>query len=236
MCLFILLKEIKNTTLNSRELIELQLELECKRVVDDNRLVRIPCAHPDDIPRFLIAYHDTSFTPFFHQNLPEYLRSQLTALSPEQAFRDYEGVKAILAQDKPCEDMWHGTSYTFTDRPNEHMSLDVVRLYDDVHYDLLQRYEHWKRIDNKTVYGIIVDGQIVASCGSSRENDKSGEAWVITEPAFRRRGYARQVTSAWAYQQQGKVPFYSHHQSNTASQAVARSLGLLSFMEAMAYI
>lgn len=238
MCTFTLLKEIKNTTLNSKELIELQLELECKRVVDDNTLIRIPCAHPDDIPRFLVAHHDSSFITFFHHDLPTYLRSQLTALSPEQAYRDYEKVKAILAQEKPCEDMWHGTSYIFTNILNEHIYPDAVRLYDDVHHNLLQRYERWKHIGSKTVYGIIVDGQIVASCGSSRENEKSAEAWVITEPAFRRRSYARQVTVAWArdIQQQGKVAFYSHDQSNLASQAVARSLGLISFVEAVAYV
>ena len=59
--------------------------------------------------------------------------------------------------------------------------------------------------------------------------------WTL--PEFRRRGYARQVTAAWAHdiQQQDKVPFYSHRLSNLASQAVARSLGLIPFQTAVAY-
>jgi predicted GNAT family acetyltransferase len=92
-------------------------------------------------------------------------------------------------------------------------------------------------VGSKTVYGIIVDDQIVASCGSVRENDKCAEAWVTTEPAFRGRGYARQVTAAWAHhlQKTGKIPFYSHAQENLASERVAHSLALLPFLTGWAY-
>jgi predicted GNAT family acetyltransferase len=102
---------------------------------------------------------------------------------------------------------------------------------------MLEQYGHWASVCGKTVYGIVVAGRIVASCGSVRENGKSAEAWVITEPEFRRRGYARQVTAAWAHdlRRQGKVAFYSHTQDNIASRAVARSLGLIQFAEAVAY-
>ncbi len=72
---------------------------------------------------------------------------------------------------------------------------------------------------------------------SVRENETCAEAWVWTLPDFQRRGYARQVTSAWAQdlQVQGKLPFYSHKLSNVASAAVARSLGLIDVATAVAY-
>ncbi len=72
---------------------------------------------------------------------------------------------------------------------------------------------------------------------SVRENDRCAEAWVWTLPEFQRRGYARQVTSAWArdLQVQDKVPFYSHRVSNLASAAAARSLELVRFVTATAY-
>jgi RimJ/RimL family protein N-acetyltransferase len=130
-----------------------------------------------------------------------------------------------------------GKSYIFPRTLTRDMYLDAVRLDDERHQKLLQRYEHWKSVADKTVYGIIVEDRIVASCGWVRENDKSAEAWVITEPAFRGHGYARQVTTAWAHhlQQRGKVPFYSHAQHNLASQGVVRSLGLALFLAAVAY-
>ncbi len=35
-------------------LIELQLELECKKLLEGNTLIPIPCSNPDGIPRFLV--------------------------------------------------------------------------------------------------------------------------------------------------------------------------------------
>jgi hypothetical protein len=218
-------------------LIELQLELECKGVVNGNTLVRIPGRDPDDIPRFLVIQHEQSYIAYFRHDLSPHVRLQLTTLPFEQAFHDHEQVKAILANYTPCEDMFIGKSYVFPQTLTTDLYPDAVRLDELRHCDLLQRYEHWQSVNGKTVFGIIIEGCIVSSCGSVRENDKSAEAWVITEPAFRGRGYARQVTAAWAHsiQQQGKVPFYSHAQHNLASQGVARSLGLVQFLSAVAY-
>ena len=58
-----------------------------------------------------------------------------------------------------------------------------------------------------------------------------------TLPVYRRRGYARQVTTAWAFhlQQESNTPFYSHHSDNLPSHALAHSLGLKWFMSDVAY-
>jgi predicted GNAT family acetyltransferase len=82
-----------------------------------------------------------------------------------------------------------------------------------------------------------VDGQIVSTCQSSRENDLAGEAWVRTLESYRRRGYARQVTAAWGswLRQHGKTPYYSHRWDNLASQAVAQSLGLIQYIADAGY-
>ena len=79
---------------------------------------------------------------------------------------------------------------------------------------------------------MIVEGEIVSTCESSRENGEAAEAWVRTLPPFRGRGFARQVTAAWAMHAhtRGKLPFYSHREDNLASRAVARGLGLDEFI------
>jgi ribosomal protein S18 acetylase RimI-like enzyme len=229
--------EIHAFPLHVRDLIQLQLELECKRIIEDNILVRLPCPHPDGIPRFLVLQYGQSYTAYFSQDVSLSMREQFATLSLEQAFSDHQRVQALLSTDTPCKHFWQGKSYIFPSTLTADLYPDAVQLDDAQHLHLLQSYEHWKSVGNKTVYGIIVDGHIVASCGSVRENDKCAEAWVITEPAFRGRGYARQVTAAWAHhlQQRGKMPFYSHALNNLASQAVARSLGLIQFLATSAY-
>jgi ribosomal protein S18 acetylase RimI-like enzyme len=59
--------------------------------------------------------------------------------------------------------------------------------------------------------------------------DKScGEAWVYTDPAYRRQGLAKKVASAWAHSLMriGKVPFHSHKIDNVASASLAGALQL----------
>jgi predicted GNAT family acetyltransferase len=79
-----------------------------------------------------------------------------------------------------------------------------------------------------TVYAVIRDGRIVSACESVRENEEAGECTVYTLPAYRGRGYGRQVTAAWGrgLLRQGKVASYSHLTGNRGSERLARRLGL----------
>jgi hypothetical protein len=78
---------------------------------------------------------------------------------------------------------------------------------------------------------IIVDGRAVAVCGSVRRTPLAHEAGVETVLEFRRRGIALEVVSSWAMavRAMGVTPLYSTSWTNTASQAVARKLGLICF-------
>ncbi len=205
---------------HSRHLIELQLELECVAVAAGDTLVPIPCPNPDGPVRFSVVRHDDTWSTFFRHDLPDQTRAQLAALAPEQAFHEHERVKAILDRDAPCAELWAGVLYVFPDTLTVALYPDAVRL------------------DDTAAYAIVADGRVVATCSSSRENAACAEAWVTTEPAYRRRGYARQVVAAWAHdlQRRGKLPFYSHLRHNIASRAVARSLGLVQFLAAVGYL
>ncbi|MGH2485624.1 MAG: GNAT family N-acetyltransferase, partial [Ktedonobacterales bacterium] len=87
------------------------------------------------------------------------------------------------------------------------------------------------------VYAVLRDGAVVATCVSTREIERAGEAWVQTARAYRGRGYARQVTAAWgdALLRQGKVAFYSHALDNAASAGVARTLRLAPYLHDVGY-
>lgn len=158
-------------------------------------------------------------------------------LPPAHAFSAPGTIRDILYKDAPCERVWSGKSYVFPPTLATNPYPDAVRLDDESYRSLTEQPNQGGGIAGKTAYAIITQEHIVSLCQSVRENGKSAEAWVVTEPEFRRRGYARQVTAAWAHdvQRQGKVAFYSHLMDNLASEALARSLGLVQFLTAVGY-
>jgi len=129
-----------------------------------------------------------------------------------------------------------GASYTFPHTLTLSDYPDIIRL-DGSDRNATERYESQVAGLKRPIYAIVLDERIVSTCTSSRENETAGEAWVRTLPEFRRHGFARQVTAAWAHglQQQGKIPFYSHSSDNLASRALARSLRLVQFVAGVSY-
>jgi GNAT acetyltransferase len=209
--------------IDANALIEMQLRLECKGLDAEGLLIRIPGPDPDDIPRCLVVRHLDTYRVLFRHDLSRHIRERVAMLPPEMVFGDHEAVKQVLADDAPVEAIWTGRSYIFPSILARADYPDTVRLD--------------RATNTQPVYAVRVADQIVATCESVRENDAAAEAWVQTLPGFRRRGYARQVTAAWAQGvlDQGKTPFYSHSLDNLASQGVARSLGLVPFIDAIAY-
>lgn len=218
------------------DLLRLHLALEGKGIDDDGQLVRIPCPDPDTFTRVYVARHTGGDTILFRTGLPSFVRERLLGLALTDFFDFPERVVAILAEDGPCNETHIGKSYVFPERIGPADYPDVVRL-SQLDPALVRHYEEELDSIQHEIFGILVDGQIVSTCQSSREDERAGEAWVRTLEAYRQRGYARQVTAAWGHwlQQQGKVPFYSHRSDNLASWAVAQSLGLIQYIEDAGY-
>jgi hypothetical protein len=223
--------------MNALELIRIHLELECIGIDDNNNLYQISCANPDDLPRFYIAHHDRGYSRYFRYDLPQFICDQLIALAPPTALHDTEAVRIILAQDAPCQEMHVGKSYVFPASLSPGLYADAVHL-NESHRALIDSFSPGMNVTDKAVFAILAEEQVVSTCESSRENERAGEAWVQTLSAFRGRGYAQQVTAAWAshLQQQGKIPFYSHKLTNLASQSVAHKLGLMQYSSDAAYV
>jgi RimJ/RimL family protein N-acetyltransferase len=74
----------------------------------------------------------------------------------------------------------------------------------------------------------MIEGRVAALCHTPVGSRVAAEAGVWTHPEYRGRGYAGAVTAAWAKvaSQRFDTLFYSTGSDNTASQAVARKLGL----------
>lgn len=219
------------------ELLLLQLEVERIGVVAGETLVRLPGERPDGIPRFYIAELASGITRYYRDDVPAATRAELAALPVERARDDHAAVQRILAQDAPCTNIWAGVSYYFPDGvvgPADYpdvVALDWSRRAEIERFDAEMTSFGWP------VYVVRRDGQIVATCVSTRETERAGEAWVQTTPAHRGQGYARQVTAAWgdALLRQGKVAFYSHALDNVASGGVARTLRLAPYLRDIGY-
>ena len=79
------------------------------------------------------------------------------------------------------------------------------------------------------VMAVFKDEFPVSICFCARSSDIATEAGVETAEAFRGRGFAPRVTTAWALAipASGRIPLYSTSWTNSASLAVARTLGLM---------
>ncbi len=204
-------------TVDPRELYVLQLELECKGIVDGDRLVRIPGDEPDDIePIQVTKYPDGSCRMLVRDDIDDELYARVARMGAEAAFERPE----LLG----VSDWERGRSYIFAaDLVAPEGVLEIMREHDTL------VPEPWMF---RPLFEIHVDGETVSSCRSSRENVRAAEAWVETEPRYRRRGFARAVVAAWACSVRagGKVAFYSHREDNTPSAGVAARLGLTQWL------
>lgn len=200
--------------MNSTELIRLQIELEYS--VNTAGLL-VPFPDSTERARFIIYHHTGGYVTYFRYDLPRHTRKRIAGLSHEQAFNDHEAVKRILVEHAPCEEMWVGKSCIFPASPKPGDFPDVAC--------------------KEGCHVVMVAGEAVAWAWSVRENEVAAEAAVETLSAFRRRGYGRQVTAAWAHHvmKQGKVAFYSYASDNLAPEALAQSLGLVQYAAGVAY-
>jgi len=201
---------------NAVDLIKLNIGLEY--VIDSGGLlVPLSGIDPAETARVYVIRHESGYVTYFRHDLPCQIRDRLAALAPKQAFNDHQTVKSVLAEDAPCERIWIGKGCYFRDMPMLSDFPDAV----------------WK----DGCYMVMVAGKPVARAWSARENKAVAEVAVETLPAFRRRGYGRQVTAAWAYRvmKAGKIAFYSHERDNRASEALARSLGVVEYSRVAEY-
>jgi GNAT acetyltransferase len=81
------------------------------------------------------------------------------------------------------------------------------------------------------VLAIVEDGSPVSICFCARRSNSAAEAGVETAEAYRGRGYASRVVTAWAVavRASGRIPLYSTSWSNTASLGVAAKLKLMPY-------
>lgn len=204
---------------------------------------------PQPAPRLFLGRTRTGNLWRLNADLPEATARTLTSLLAEEPIsgdlrappRNRAALLATLDIAEAGAVITSGPAYFF---PNDIGSLssngtDVRRLsYADIPLvdsmrgmgwtldTLPDEFEGWE-----PMLALFEDKGVVALAFSARNTPRAAECGVDTLPAYRGRGFAPAVVAAWArtVRASGRVPLYSTSWENSASQAVARKLGLVQY-------
>jgi hypothetical protein len=146
-------------------------------------------------------------------------------------FGGTDRLRDALALDDPITAEGGGPAYRFPERGAPRVPVVLLTAGNR---DLARETYPWlfeELTDWWPCFAVVVDGAAVSVCFSARRGVAAAEAGLETHPDFRGRGYGAAVTAAWAnaVSESGRVPIYSTSWENTASQGVARRLGLTMF-------
>ena len=195
------------------ELIQLSLELENNLTAAGDLRAR-----PGQAATLLwTSQHRDGYVTYFSEELPAALRQQIIALGPGAPLSAQAHVCQILAQYNACQEIWAGEGYHFATAPPPAQYAAAVR--------------------QAEAFVVLVNGEAASWAWTQDESANAAELAVETRTEFRRRGYARQVASAWAAHVigQGKVAFYSHRSDNEASRRLAQNLGVTWYARSVTY-
>jgi RimJ/RimL family protein N-acetyltransferase len=207
----------------------------------NGRIVTINEPDGDSAPRFFLGRTTTGNLCRFRHDVPDDIVAELTALfnrepippdlrTPPVYLAAYQ---KILASHAPTRVAEHGPAYYFPAVISPPADIETTRMTRE-NAPMLQANFGWMIPAlhlMPPVYAVVQAGAAVAVCFSSRIPSVADEAGVNTLEAYRGRGYAAAVVASWAnaIRGLGRIPLYSTSWGNTASQSVARKLGLIMY-------
>ena len=199
-----------------------QMELEGIRINGDHLISRVS----PDVPDFpLMLFADTcdgQHLACLDDQVPSYLRTPLLEGTPQ-----FSRVEAAVRIFESCGIIASAHEYRTYIFP-EHLSYETTERVKCLRADDPRVKAFGMAGLPGPVFAVEKLGQILSACVSSRRNHRCAEAWVMTQPGQRRKGYGREVVVAWAValQSEGIIPFYSHDVRNEESCRLAESLQL----------
>jgi RimJ/RimL family protein N-acetyltransferase len=203
------------------------------------RMVRVNEPDGKAAPRFFLGRTAKGKVWRFRHDIDDALARELESACRREADGDDFAVpphgatpyEELLARAARIERRWAGPAYRFPEKlPTSSGTVAIT----PENIDLLRPHlEDWLGdiAFRQPAIACIVNGSAVSVCCSVRILPVADEAGVDTAEAFRGRGYASRVVSAWAsaVRTAGRIPLYSTSWENRASLAVARKLGLVRF-------
>jgi GNAT superfamily N-acetyltransferase len=209
--------------------LHLQMRLEGKGLVSPRLMKQIEVVPDEELPLMLLGYlANDELVTYYDQALPYDLQMELSAIGIK--FPAVDPLLAVLRSHAISFEVGHYKTYVFP--------ISATRVPEVLCLSKEDARVQAFGFDGfaSEVYAIEQDGILVSACVSTRENEACGEAWVYTQPEYRKQGLAQKVVRAWAGSllAAGKVPFYSHKIENSASASLAGKLGLQLVFEEIA--
>lgn len=214
--------------MNPREYFRLQLRLEGKEIVNGNLLKQVEVVPGEEVPLMMIVrFANEEPAIYFDEALQADIQRELTSRASDAPSPGIDSLLEFLRQQSISFETEQYKTYLFPARPYQFADVKCFSKSDP----LIKDFGFGDFAAN--VYAVERDGKIVSACVSVRENEKCAEAWVYTDPNYRKQGLAQRVVKVWANKmlKVNKVPFYSHAIHNSASANLARSLGLQPIFE-----
>lgn len=199
--------------MNALDLIKLNVEIE-NEINASGDLIPLP---EKESALLSVNRHQDGYVTYFRYDVPPEIRNEILALDPARALHDHQTVQRMLARYTLCQKAFTGKGYYFAHVPQTEEFAGVA-------------FQEGR-------YVVLVNGEPVSWAWTQDGSERAAELAVETLPAFRRRGYGRQVVAAWAVDviRAGQVAFYSHKIGNVASEGLARSLGVVQYAVTTGY-
>lgn len=213
--------------MNPIDYLHLQLRLEGKIVIGGNLLRQVEEVPGEEMPLLLIAqFADGKNVAYVDEALDPDLQDELVRRAQCLQFPQIGPLLEFLTIENIPSEAGHYKTYLIPAPLSDEEVICLSREDPQVRAFGFGGFA-------EEVFVIERDGNLASACVSARENASCGEAWVFTDPGYRRQGLAQKAVSGWAKKliSTGKVPFYSHKMENNASASLARRLDLLPVFE-----
>lgn len=213
----------------------LHLQMKLEGIGLDGNSCIIPLfTNVEDFPLFLFAQlNDGETVCHFATSLPGELQAGLTELILNLRFPNVHEVTVLFERHNVPNNIGHFKTYRFPELYRGMIENDAGPF--SKNDARIQAFGFGELAD--IVYAVEQNGVILSACVSSRQDDSSAEAWVMTLPEQRGKGLGSSVVSCWAGEifRAGRIPFYSHEIDNIPSARLARRLGLFPLFEEIVF-
>jgi len=207
----------------------LQMKLEGIGLNEHGHLIPL-YSDVEDFPMFLFAQlNDGKTACHFAASLPGVLQTSLGEQIPCLQFPNVQKIIDIFEEYSIKVELGHFKIYWFPEQYQDMVENEARPFSEDD--PCVQAFGFDGLSD--TVYAVEREGEILSACVSSRQNNYSAEAWVMTTPNQRGKGLGTIVVSRWASEmlRTGIIPFYSHAIDNVPSARLADRLDLVLMFE-----
>ena len=202
------------------------------------RLLQVNALGHGTAPRFLLGRTIHANDCWFRNDLSDELIADLRSLCHAERVGDVNASSdqatpfiTRLSREAPVSTIYTGPAFCFAE--TSITSHDAIAVTSENVAVLSPYLDPWREdvAAGMPMAAVLDHGCAVAVCCSVRVGHEAHEAGVETHPDFRGRGHAAAAVRAWAtmVRELGRMPLYSTSWDNTASRALARSLGLVQY-------